>query len=70
MIDWLLQRLVQEAPAELSVCEFDCTKAKCTASSWAACDLRRQVLLHDIAVARDNTRKVRTELPAYASVTG
>ena len=36
----LLQKLVQEVPDDLSVCEFGCPMTKCTAKDWKECELR------------------------------
>ena len=38
----LRELLVQDVPAELSVCEFDCPVTRCTTDRWASCTLRQQ----------------------------
>jgi hypothetical protein len=41
---WLRQfvkrRVVDAAPEELAICEFDCRKAQCEQDEWAACERR------------------------------
>jgi hypothetical protein len=37
---WLKQQVVQDVPAELAVCEFDCRKVQCTRDEWATCERR------------------------------
>lgn len=36
----LSQKLVQEVPEDISVCEFGCPMTKCTTKDWKECELR------------------------------
>lgn len=44
MFHRLLSMLIQEVPEEISVCEFECPMATCTASNWATCSIRNRTL--------------------------
>jgi len=37
---WMAERIVQEAPRDIALCEFDCRKRQCTRAEWAACARR------------------------------
>ena len=67
MIRRLLQNLIQEVPEELSVCEFDCPKTRCTLKDWAECELRNQATLSGNSVTQYKSHKDYTEAPAFAS---
>jgi hypothetical protein len=65
MINWLLQRFIKEIPEDISVCEFDCPLTKCTASVWAACELRHRGMLYGSGITTQAyTRKIYPEIPA------
>jgi hypothetical protein len=36
---WIKNEIVQDVPAELAVCEFECQRTHCTVSHWRACEL-------------------------------
>ena len=67
MIDWLLQKLIQEVPEELSVCEFDCPKTTCTGRDWAECELRHQSTLRGCGDTKYYINIVKTEVPKIAA---
>ena len=69
MIGRLLQKLVDEVPEELSICEFDCPVTKCTARDWSECELRHQAALYGCGVSRDNSSLVQTKASAIATNT-
>jgi hypothetical protein len=37
---WLRLKVVQEAPEEVAVCEFECRKSECTRGEWETCARR------------------------------
>ena len=67
MKGWLLKKLIQDVPEELSVCEFDCRKSTCTASdqAQAECELYQQALVYRNVVSQnvDNSRTKELDLP-------
>ena len=65
MIDWLLNKLSQEVPEALSVCEFDCPYNHCTVNDWVVCELREQALLQGNGISRI-TPLVRMETPVFS----
>jgi len=36
----VLRQLVQEVPADIALCEFDCRKRQCRRGEWATCRRR------------------------------
>jgi hypothetical protein len=36
------RQIVDDAPADFAICEFDCRKEQCTQDEWAACERRIQ----------------------------
>jgi len=36
---WIKNGIVQEVPAGLSVCEFQCRRPQCTVTHWRGCEL-------------------------------
>lgn len=36
---WAKNHIVQEVPAGLAVCEFQCRREHCTVSHWRGCEL-------------------------------
>jgi hypothetical protein len=59
MFDRLLQWFIQEIPEELSVCEFDCCKTKCTINDWRVCELRHQVMVYERGITQRNFHEIR-----------
>jgi curli biogenesis system outer membrane secretion channel CsgG len=49
MFHRLLSMLIQEVPEEISVCEFECPMATCTASNRATCSIRNRTA-HNVDV--------------------
>jgi hypothetical protein len=41
---WLKDNIVSDAPPELSLCEFDCPKTKCSLHDWEHCQNRLSYL--------------------------
>ena len=37
---WLKDRLVEDVPDSLALCEFGCRKPECRAGEWAQCERR------------------------------
>ena len=71
MIDWLLQRFIQEIPEEISVCEFDCPMTNCTANVWTECELRHQGMLSggNSSIIQADTRDICAEIPVSVFTT-
>ena len=40
MWQFVKRQVVDEAPADLAVCEFDCRKEQCLQSEWETCERR------------------------------
>jgi hypothetical protein len=36
---WIKSEIVQDVPAGLAVCEFECQRTHCTVSHWRGCEL-------------------------------
>jgi hypothetical protein len=36
---WLMNEIVQDAPEEIAICEFDCRK-QCSSAEWTSCERR------------------------------
>jgi hypothetical protein len=39
--NWIKNQIVQDIPAGLAVCEFECRRPQCTVSHWRTCELIR-----------------------------
>jgi hypothetical protein len=37
---WIKDQIVQDAPEEIALCEFDCHKQQCTEREWQTCPRR------------------------------
>jgi hypothetical protein len=50
--DRLMHHLVQPVPDDLALCEFACSKTRCTEAEWAHCRRRLDSLKHEEAAGR------------------
>jgi hypothetical protein len=39
LLQWIKDHIVQDVPAGLAVCEFECRQERCSVSQWQACEL-------------------------------
>ena len=39
---WIVSQVVQDVPADIMVCEFDCRKPQCTMVEAEGCEIRQQ----------------------------
>jgi hypothetical protein len=71
MINWLLQRFIQDVPEEISFCEFECPRSKCCMSDWAVCDLNQKAMPSPRSFTRyrASVRDDQPELPVFARLT-
>lgn len=37
---WLRRQVVEDVPAEIALCEFDCPKSQCNDGEWQTCERR------------------------------
>jgi hypothetical protein len=37
---WFQQRLIEDVPQDIAVCEFDCRKGQCLYDEWSSCERR------------------------------
>ena len=37
---FLMDQLIQDVPAAMAVCEFDCRETNCTSERWVTCERR------------------------------
>ena len=42
---WLCRQVVEDVPADIALCEFDCPKSQCSDGAWETCERR----LHNAA---------------------
>jgi hypothetical protein len=49
---WLAHELVQDAPEDIALCEFDCRKPQCTYSDWLNCERRLKKAEGELMPAR------------------
>jgi hypothetical protein len=47
--------IVQDVPAEIALCEFDCNKVQCTHEQWLACPRRRAHAARNLTPAPKET---------------
>ncbi|MEZ5541276.1 MAG: hypothetical protein R3F42_04460 [Pseudomonadota bacterium] len=67
MFKRLKSLFVQQVPAELSVCEFDCPVTECSVRNWAQCTLRHEGVLHGAVSVRHVVRGTRHAAAARAA---
>jgi len=37
---WIKNQVIQPAPDDITICEFDCRKQQCALGEWQSCDRR------------------------------
>lgn len=40
LVRWLKERVMQDVPADLAACEFECHRRACQRGDWENCPLR------------------------------
>jgi hypothetical protein len=37
---WIREQAIQDVPADIALCEFDCRKGQCSLNEWQTCQRR------------------------------